>query len=33
MDLDLYHSKMEIERQTHQQEEKALRAQVIEAEE
>jgi uncharacterized membrane protein YcgQ (UPF0703/DUF1980 family) len=32
-DLDLYRSEMEIERQTHQQEEKALRAQVIEAEE
>jgi hypothetical protein len=31
--LDLYHSEMEIERQTHQREEKALRAQVIEAEE
>jgi hypothetical protein len=32
-DLDLYHSEMEIERQTHQREEKALRALVIEAEE
>jgi hypothetical protein len=33
MDLDLYRFEMEIERQTHQREEKALRAQVIEAEE
>jgi hypothetical protein len=32
-DLDLYRSEMGIERQTHQREEKALRAQVIEAEE
>jgi uncharacterized membrane protein YcgQ (UPF0703/DUF1980 family) len=32
-DLDLYRSEMEIERQTYQQEEKALRAQVIEAKE
>jgi O-phosphoseryl-tRNA(Cys) synthetase len=33
MNLDLYRSKMEIEHQTHQWKEKALRAQVIEAEE
>jgi hypothetical protein len=33
MNLDLYRSEMEIKRQTHQREEKALRAQVIEAEE
>jgi hypothetical protein len=33
MDLDLYRAEMEIERQTHQREEKALRAQVIETEE
>jgi hypothetical protein len=33
MDLDLSRAEMEIERQTHQTEEKALRAQVIEAEE
>jgi uncharacterized membrane protein YcgQ (UPF0703/DUF1980 family) len=33
MDLDLYRAEMEIERQTHQREEKALRAQVIEVEE
>jgi hypothetical protein len=32
-DLDLYRFEMEIERQTHQREEKALCAQVIEAEE
>jgi hypothetical protein len=32
-DLELYRAEMEIERQTHQREEKALRAQVIEAEE
>jgi hypothetical protein len=32
-DLDLYHSEMEVERQTHQREEKTLRAQVIEVEE
>jgi undecaprenyl pyrophosphate synthase len=32
-DLDLYHFEMDIERQTHQWEEKALRAQVIEREE
>jgi hypothetical protein len=32
-DLDLYRSEMEIECQTHQREEKALRAQGIEAEE
>jgi uncharacterized membrane protein YcgQ (UPF0703/DUF1980 family) len=31
-DLDLYRSEMEIERQTHQQEEKVLHAQVIEVE-
>jgi hypothetical protein len=33
MDLDLCRAEMEIEHQTHQREEKALRAQVIEAEE
>jgi hypothetical protein len=33
MDLDLHRSEMEIERQTHQREEKALCAQVTEAEE
>jgi hypothetical protein len=33
MDLDLCQAKMKIERQTHQREKKALRAQVIEAEE
>jgi hypothetical protein len=33
MNLDLYPVEMEIERPTHQMEEKALRAQVIEAEE
>jgi hypothetical protein len=33
IDLDLCWAEMEIERQTHQREEKALRAQVIEAEE
>jgi hypothetical protein len=32
-DLDLYRSEMEIERLTHQREEKALHAQVIEVEE
>jgi hypothetical protein len=32
-DLDLYRSEIEIERQTHQWEEKALRAHVFEAEE
>jgi hypothetical protein len=32
-DLDLCQAKMEIEHQTHQREEKALRAQVIAAEE
>jgi hypothetical protein len=32
-DLDLCWAEMEIERQTHQREEKVLRAQVIEAEE
>jgi hypothetical protein len=31
-ELDLYWAEMEIERQTHQREEKALRAQVIEPE-
>ena len=31
-ELDLYWAEMEIERQTHQREEKALRAQVVEAE-
>jgi hypothetical protein len=33
MDLDLYHSEMEIERLTRQREEKAIRAQVIEMDE
>jgi hypothetical protein len=33
MELDLYRAKMEVEHQTHQSEEKALHAQVIEAEE
>jgi hypothetical protein len=33
MDLDLSRAEMEIECQTHQRKEKALRAQVIEAEE
>jgi hypothetical protein len=32
-DLDLYRFEMEVERQTHQREEKTLRAQVIEVEE
>jgi hypothetical protein len=32
-DLDLYRSETEIEHQTHQREEKALHAQVIEVEE
>jgi hypothetical protein len=32
-DLDICRAEMEIERQTHQREEKALHAQVIEAEE
>ena len=31
-ELDLYRAKMETERQTHQREEKSLRAQVVEAE-
>jgi hypothetical protein len=33
IDLDICRAEMEIERQAHQREEKALRAQVIEAEE
>ena len=32
-ELDLYWAKLETERQTHQKEEKALRARVVEAEE
>jgi hypothetical protein len=32
-ELDLYRAEIEVERQTHQREEKALCAQVIEAEE
>jgi hypothetical protein len=32
-EIDLYRAEMEVERQTHQREEKALHAQVIEAEE